>query len=55
MIKELVMRNQPRRYLVCNEKHIVMVTYEKHIADEIERHLKENNYKFDTFPLITKR
>lgn len=55
MIKELVLRNQPRRYLVSNEKHIVMVTYEKHVADEIEKHLKENNYKFNVFPPISKR
>jgi hypothetical protein len=52
VIKELILKNQPRRYLVYNNKHIVMVTYEKFVADRMEAELKKANYDSNLFPTI---
>lgn len=54
MIKELVLQNQPKRYLVSNDKYIVMVTYDKNVADKMESILKQNQYKSNIFPPIHK-
>lgn len=54
MIKELVLQNQPKRYLVYNSKYIVMVTYDKFVADRMEQSLKEANYDSKLFPAINK-
>jgi len=54
MIKELVLRNQPKRYLVYNSKHLVMVTYDKKTADDMEFALKVRDYDSNFFPTIHK-
>jgi hypothetical protein len=52
VIKELVLHNQPKRYLVYNSRYIVMVTYDKFVADEMEASLKKANYDSKLFPAI---
>ena len=54
MIKELVLQNQPKRYLVSNDRYIVMVTYDKNTAVRMESILKQNEYKSNIFPPVHK-
>ena len=55
MIKELILPNNPRRYMVFNDKYLVMITYEKFVAEKMEAELKRNNYDSKSFPTIHKK
>ena len=54
MIKELVLPHQPRRYLVSNNKHLILVTYDQKVAKTLEENLKAKNYDSNLFPTIHK-
>lgn len=50
MIKELILQHHPRRFLVINKNKILMVTYDKRMADDIEAKLVENINKKQNEP-----